>query len=88
MTFKKKILAGYKKSLESLKGHGLTKNRFVKNSFQLVNSLAMSQLKESRIEINGQIMYIDKKDSLGSHLMDFLNQKKLKLLKKKLKKMT
>lgn len=86
MTFKKKILAGYKKSLESLKGHGLTKNRFVKNSFRLVNSLAMSRLKESRIEINGQIMYIDEKDSLGLSFNGFFEPKETEVVKKEIKK--
>lgn len=86
MTLKKKILNTYKKLLKNLGGHKLTKNRLIKNSFNIVNSFAISQLKESKIEINNQIMYLDEKDSLGLNFNENFEPLETQIVKNEIKK--
>lgn len=64
MTVKKKFLKAYKNGINALSGHGLTRNKFLKKSFETINSVAITHLKESMVEIDGHKIFLDEKDSL------------------------
>jgi FkbM family methyltransferase len=85
MTVKKKILNRYKKSIKSLGGHNLTRNNLVKKVFKTVNSFAISQLNESKITINNQIMYLDQKDSLQLNFNGNFEPVETEIVKKEIK---
>ena len=64
MKIRKKILEAYKNGINTISGHGLTRNKFLKRSFETINSVAITYLKESMVEIDGHKIFLDKKDSL------------------------
>ena len=86
MTIKKKILNRYKKSIKSLGGHNLTRNNLVKKVFKKVNSFTISQLNESKIIINNQIMFLDEKDSLQLNFNGNFEPVETEIVKKEIKK--
>jgi len=85
MAIKKKILKTYKKSLKKFGGHKLTRNGLIKKSFNVVNSFAISQLNESKIIINNQIMYLDEKDSLQLNFNGNFEPVETEIVKKEIK---
>ena len=85
MAIKKKILNTYKKSLKKFGGHKLTRNGLIKKSFNVVNSFAISQLNESKIIINNQIMYLDEKDSLQLNFNGNFEPVETEIVKKEIK---
>jgi len=85
MAIKKKILKTYKKSLKKFGGHKLTRNSLIKKSFNVVNSFAISQLNESKIIINNQIMYLDEKDSLQLNFNGNFEPVETEIVKKEIK---
>ena len=85
MEIKKKILKTYKKSLKKFGGHKLTRNGLIKKSFNVVNSFAISQLNESKIIINNQIMYLDEKDSLQLNFNGNFEPVETEIVKKEIK---
>jgi len=85
MTFKKKIHEKYKKSLTVFGNHGLTKYPIIRKLFNMMNYFVLSQLKESLIKINGQIMYLDKKDSLNLSFNRNYESVEIEIVKKEIK---
>jgi len=81
MKIRKKFLEAYKNGINAVSGYGLTRNKFLKRSFETINSIAITYLKESMVEIDGHKIFLDKKDSLRLSYNQNYEIKELEIIK-------